>query len=144
MQIAHHVGATPIAITRVGEKVAELKEAGFAHVIQSGQDDVGGEILRITEGDGARIVFDPVTGQDFQSIIKATCKDAIVFIYGALSHEDTPIPVMHILGKHTTIRGYEFIEVTADDEKAGARQGLHQRGTGSGPLQCQGGQDLRV
>lgn len=73
--------------------------------------------MRITGGNGARIVFDPVGGPDFDNIVKATGKDAFVFIYGALSHDTTPIPVLHVLGKHTTIRGYEFIEVTSDDTK---------------------------
>jgi NADPH:quinone reductase-like Zn-dependent oxidoreductase len=55
-----------------------------------------------------------------------------VFIYGALSHEDTPIPVMHILGKHTTIRGYEFIEVTADDEKLARAKAFINEGLEAG------------
>ncbi len=117
MQIARSVGATPIAITRKGEKVEELKEAGFVHVLQTGLDDIAAEIMRISGGRGARVVFDPVGGPDFENIVKATSKDAIVFIYGALSHDVTPVPILHVLGKHTTIRGYEFIEVTADDEK---------------------------
>jgi NADPH:quinone reductase-like Zn-dependent oxidoreductase len=117
IEIAHSVGAEPIALTRKDEKVQELKKAGVKHVLQVGVDDLQKEILALTEGKGARVVFDPVTGPDFEEIIKATCRDAIVFIYGALSHDKTPIPVMHVLGKHTTIRGYEFIEVTANDEK---------------------------
>jgi NADPH:quinone reductase-like Zn-dependent oxidoreductase len=117
MQIAHHVGATPIAITRKGEKVEELKSAGALRVLQTGQDDLHREIMRITGGRGARVVFDPVGGPEFENIVKATGKDAIVVIYGALSHDTTPVPVLHVLGKHTIIRGYEFIEVTADDEK---------------------------
>ncbi|NIE63185.1 zinc-dependent alcohol dehydrogenase family protein [Burkholderia sp. Ax-1719] len=119
MQIAQSVGAIVIAITRKGEKVEELNEAGFAHILQTGLDDITAEIMRISGGVGARVVFDPVGGPDFENIVKATAKDAIVFIYGALSHDVTPVPVLHVLGKHTTIRGYEFIEVTSDDEKLG-------------------------
>jgi len=117
LQVANFAGATAIAITRKGEKVEELKSAGFAHIIQTGLDDVTAEIMKITDGAGARVVFDPVGGPDFEGIVKGTSKDAFVFIYGALSHDVTPIPVLHVLAKHTTIRGYEFIEVTADDEK---------------------------
>jgi NADPH:quinone reductase-like Zn-dependent oxidoreductase len=117
MQIAHYVGATPIAIVRKAEKVAELKAAGATHVLEYGKVDITKEIKRITGGYGARVVFDPVGGPDFESIVKATCKDAVVFIYGALSHEPTSVPVLHVLGNHTTIRGYEFIEVTANDVK---------------------------
>jgi NADPH:quinone reductase-like Zn-dependent oxidoreductase len=117
MQIALHVGATPIAIVRKAEKIAELKAAGATHILEYGQADITAEVMRITEGRGARVVFDPVGGPDFESIVKATGKDAFVFIYGALSHDTTPVPVLHVLGKHTTIRGFEFIEVTSDDAK---------------------------
>jgi NADPH:quinone reductase-like Zn-dependent oxidoreductase len=137
MQIAASVGATPIAITRKGEKVDELRQAGFTHVLQSGLDDITAEIMRITGGAGARVVFDPVGGPDFENIVKATCKDAIVFIYGALSHDTTPVPVLHVLGKHTTIRGYEFIEVTADDEKLSRAKAFITEGLSAGKFSPQ-------
>jgi len=137
MQIAKHVGATPIGITRKGEKVQELKDAGFAHILQMGEHDLEREILALTGGHGARVVFDPVTGPDFESIIKDTSKDAIVFIYGALSQDATPIPVMHILGKHTTIRGYEFIEVTSDDAKLERAKAFINEGLSAGNFQAQ-------
>jgi NADPH:quinone reductase-like Zn-dependent oxidoreductase len=137
MQIADSVGATPIAITRKGEKVDALRQAGFAHVLQTGLDDITAEIVRITGGAGARVVFDPVGGPDFENIVKATCKDAIVFIYGALSHDTTPVPVLHVLGKHTTIRGYEFIEVTADDEKLARAKAFITEGLSAGKFSPQ-------
>lgn len=136
MEIAYSVGATPIAITRKDEKVEELKNAGAKHILQVGVDDLEKEILRLTNGKGARVVFDPVTGLDFEPIIKATSKDAIVIIYGALSHDATPIPVMHILGKHTTIRGYEFIEVTADDDKLAQAKQFITAGMSSGKFKA--------
>jgi NADPH:quinone reductase-like Zn-dependent oxidoreductase len=137
MQIADSVGATPIAITRKGEKVDALRQAGFAHVLQTGLDDITAEIMRITGGAGARVVFDPVGGPDFENIVKATCKDAIVFIYGALSHDTTPVPVLHVLGKHTTIRGYEFIEVTANDEKLARAKAFITEGLSAGKFSPQ-------
>lgn len=117
IDIARSLGATPIALTRTEEKAHELIQAGAQHVLQIGVHDLEKEILALTDGKGARVVFDPVTGADFESLVKATSKDGIVFIYGALSHDATPIPVMHVLAKHITIRGYEFIEVTANDQK---------------------------
>ncbi len=136
MEIAHSVGATPIALTRKDEKVQELLKAGAKHVLQVGVHDLEKEIMALTNGKGARVVFDPVTGPEFENIIKATSKDAIVFIYGALSHDATPIPVMHILGKHTTIRGYEFIEVTADDEKLARAKKFISEGMESGQFKA--------
>jgi len=82
-----------------------------------GVDDLTAAIMRITDGVGARVVFKPVGGPDFENNLKATSKDAIVSINGALSHEARPGPILQVMGKHFTIRGYEFIEVTATDEK---------------------------
>lgn len=45
MQIAQSVGATSITVTRKDEKIDELKEAGFAHVLQTGLDDITSEIM---------------------------------------------------------------------------------------------------
>lgn len=136
MEIAYSVGATPITITRKDEKIQELQDAGAKHILQVGVHDIEKEILALTNGKGARVVFDPVTGPDFENIIKATCKDAIVFIYGALSHDATPIPVMHVLGNHTTIRGYEFIEVTADDEKLARAKKFITEGMAAGKFKA--------
>ena len=137
MQIAGSVGATPIAITRNGEKIDALRQAGFTHILQTGLDDITAEIMHITGGAGARVVFDPVGGPDFENIVKATSKDAIVFIYGALSHDATPVPVLHVLGKHTTIRGYEFIEVTTDDEKLARAKAFITEGLSAGKFSPQ-------
>jgi NADPH:quinone reductase-like Zn-dependent oxidoreductase len=137
MQIARHVGANPIAITHRSKEVEQLKQAGAAHVPQTGLDDITQEIMRISEGRGARVVFDPVGGPDFENIVKATCKDAIVFTYGALSHDTTPVPVLHVLGKHTTIRGYEFIEVTSNDEKLKQAKAFITEGLSAGHFRAE-------
>lgn len=41
----------------------------------------------------------------------------ILFLYGALSTEPTPLPLFDILGKWATIRGYVMIEITSDPER---------------------------
>ena len=67
IQIANYAGATPIALTRTSDKKNRLQEAGAAHVIVTQQQDIVAEVMRITNGDGARIAFDPVGGADFAS-----------------------------------------------------------------------------
>ena len=42
-----------------------------------------------------------------------------------------------MLGKHTTIRGYEFIEVTADDEKLARAKAFISEGLSAGKLNPQ-------
>ena len=50
------------------------------------------EVMRITNGNGARVVFDPIGGPDFPKLIAALASQGVAYIYGALSENGTPIP----------------------------------------------------
>jgi NADPH:quinone reductase-like Zn-dependent oxidoreductase len=117
IQIAKKVGATPIALTRGQSKRQALLDAGAAHVIASDEQDLVKEILAITGGKGARVVFDPVGGPTFTKLTKATARLGIIFLYGALSTEPTPLPLFDVLGRWLTIRGYTLMEITADPKR---------------------------
>src|SRR5262249_29135609 len=85
IQIANKVGAVPVALTRGTSKRQALLDAGAAHVIASGEQDLVKEVLGITGGKGARVVFDPVGGPTFAKLAQATARLGILFLYGALS-----------------------------------------------------------
>src|SRR6516164_866903 len=91
IQIANKVGAVPIALTRGSSKRQALVDAGAAHVIATDEQDLVKEVLAITGGKGARMVFDPVGGPTFAMLLQATARLGIVFLYGALSSEPTPL-----------------------------------------------------
>jgi NADPH:quinone reductase-like Zn-dependent oxidoreductase len=112
IQIANKVGATPIALTRGSSKRQALVDAGAAHVIATDEQDLVKEILGRTGGKGARVVFDPVGGPTFAKLARATARLGILFLYGALSPEPTPLPLFDVLGKWITIRGYVLMEIT--------------------------------
>jgi NADPH:quinone reductase-like Zn-dependent oxidoreductase len=114
IQIAKKVGATPIALTRGGAKRQALVDAGASHVIATDEQDLVKEILGITGGQGARVVFDPVGGPTLAKLARATARLGILFLYGALSTEPTPLPVFDVLGRWLTIRGYVLMEITGD------------------------------
>ena len=114
IQIANKVGATPIALTRGASKRQALLDAGAAHVIATDEQDLVKEILGLTDGKGARVVFDPVGGPTFAKLVQATAKLGILFLYGALSTEPTPLPLFGVLGNWLTIRGYVMSEITTD------------------------------
>ncbi len=114
IQIANKVKATPIALTRGQSKRQALLDAGAAHVIATDEQDLVTEILGITGGKGARIVFDPVGGPTIEKLMKATARLGTIFLYGALSTQPTPLPLFDLLGKWVTIRGYVMMEITGD------------------------------
>jgi NADPH:quinone reductase-like Zn-dependent oxidoreductase len=117
IQITNRVGAVPVALTRGKSKRQALLDAGAAHVIVTDEQDLVKEALRITGGKGARVAFDPVGGPTFAKLARATARRGILFLYGALSPEPTPLPLFDVLAKWATIRGYVLMEITTDPER---------------------------
>jgi len=114
IQIARTVGAVPVALTRGSAKRAALEAAGAPHVIVTNEQDLVAETRKITGGKGARVVFDPVGGPTVTKLCQAMSQRGILFQYGALSPEPTPLPLFDVLGKSLTIRGYILGEITSN------------------------------
>jgi NADPH:quinone reductase-like Zn-dependent oxidoreductase len=134
IQIANYAGATPIALTRTSEKKTRLHEAGAAHVIATQEQDMVAEVMRITNGNGARIAFDPVGGPDFPKLISALTNQGIAYIYGALSEGDTAIPVLEMIRRMPTVKGYSIRLVTGDDARRKVAVEYVTKGLASGAL----------
>jgi NADPH:quinone reductase-like Zn-dependent oxidoreductase len=134
IQIANYADATPIALTRTSGKKKRLHEAGAEHVIATQEQDVVAEVMRITNGNGARVAFDPVGGPDFPKLISALANQGIIYIYGALSEGDTPIPVLEMIRKMPAIRGYSIRLVTGDEARRKVAVEYVTRGLASGAL----------
>jgi NADPH:quinone reductase-like Zn-dependent oxidoreductase len=117
IQIAKRVGAIPVALTRGRSKKQALMDAGAAHVIATDEQDLVKEVLGITGGKGARVVFDPVGGPTFAKLAQATAQLGTLFLYGALSTEPTPLPLFVVLAKWLTVRGYVLTEITSDPKR---------------------------
>ena len=117
IQIASMVGATPVALTRGGRKREALLDVGAAEVIATEEQDLVAEVRRITGGKGARVVFDPVGGPTVAKLTAAMARRGILFQYGMLSTEPTPLPLADVLGKSLTIRGYVLFEITNDPRR---------------------------
>jgi NADPH:quinone reductase-like Zn-dependent oxidoreductase len=87
IQIANHVGAVSIAVTRTTAKEAELRKLGAAHVIVMEKQTLETEVLRITGGNGARVAFDPIAGPIVASLAAAMAPGGMLILYGNLSGE---------------------------------------------------------
>ena len=134
IQLANYAGATPIALTRTSEKKTRLHEAGAAHVIATQEQDMVAEVMRITNGNGARVAFDPVGGPDFPKLIAALTNQGIAYIYGALSEGDTPMPVLEMIRKMPTVKGYSIRLVAGDEARRKTAVEYVTRGLASGAL----------
>src|SRR6476620_8711662 len=114
IQIVNSVGAISIATTRTNAKASALKAAGAAHVVVTEEQDLVKSIDTITNGKGARIVFDPIGGQGVDKLAQATSPGGTLFLYGGLSLEPTIFPVASALMKGLSLRGYVLFEILGD------------------------------
>lgn len=117
IQLANFVGAIPVATTRTSKKKQALLEAGAKHVIVTEEEDLAQKLLEVTQGKGARLVFDPVGGKTVLALAEGVAQYGILIEYGALSPDPTPFPLMSALKKGLIMRGYTLFELLKDAEK---------------------------
>jgi NADPH:quinone reductase-like Zn-dependent oxidoreductase len=134
IQIVNMVGATPIALTRTAAKRHKLLAAGAAHVIVTDEQDLVSEVMTITDGAGARVVFDPVGGPSFGKLIKAMAPGGVLLAYGALSDEPAQLSYLDLLIKLPTIVGYTIWNTTGDPVRQKAAVDFITKGLQSGAL----------
>jgi NADPH:quinone reductase-like Zn-dependent oxidoreductase len=134
IQLANYAGATSIALTRTSAKRERLREAGAAHVVATGETDLVAEVLRITDGKGARVVFDPVGGADFPRLISTLSFQGTAYIYGALAPGDTPIPVLEMIAKVLTVKAHNIWVTSGDETRRKAAVEFIVEGLASGAL----------
>ena len=134
IQIANYAGATTIALTRTAKKKKQLIEAGAAHVIATEESDLVQEVMRITDGKGARVAFDPVGGPDFPKLISALSMQGIAFLYGALSPDPTPVPILKMIPKVITVKAHNIWQTSGDPGRRKAAVEFVLKGLESGDL----------
>jgi NADPH:quinone reductase-like Zn-dependent oxidoreductase len=134
IQIANRIGARPIALTRTSAKAKELRAHGAAAVIATEEQGLASEVTRLTDGNGAALVFDPVGGPTFAKLVEATAKGGLLILYGAFSHDPTPVPPFPLLARNLTIRGLNFTAYSADDVQLAALKQFVTEGLADGSL----------
>ena len=134
IQLANWAGATPIAATRRSDKRQALLEHGAKHVIATEETDLVAEVMKITNGKGARIVFDPVGGPYVDTLAQATAVDGTLFIYGGLSGQPTMHPHWPAAFKNLSIRGWVASTIWNHPERFARAKDLVLRGLAEGYL----------
>jgi len=134
IQLANMVGATPIALTRTSAKRKQLLDAGAAFVIATEEQDMVAEVMRITAGAGARVVFDPVGGSSLGKLIQAMRTGGTLLVYGALSGEPSQLSYLDLLIKLPTIVGYTIWNTSGDPARQKAAVDFILGGLASGSL----------
>ena len=134
IQLANWAGAVPIAATRRSTKADALRERGAKHVIATEESDLVAEVMKITAGKGARIVFDPVGGPFVDTLAQAMAHDGVLFIYGGLSGQPTMHPHWPAALKNLSIRGWVASTIWNHAERFARAKGLILQGLAEGHL----------
>ena len=134
IQLANWAGATPIAATRRTDKVVALRAHGAKHVIVTEEQDLVAEVMRITDGKGARLVFDPVGGPFVETLANAMADEGTLFIYGGLSGQPTTFPHWPAALKGLSIRGWVSSAIWNRPDRYARAQSLVLRGLADGYL----------
>lgn len=113
IQTALRLGAIPIATTNSPAKEQRLRDAGAAHVLVPGRDDLAGGVLEVTGGRGAEAVFDAVAGPAIEDLARATAREGVILVHGSLSGRPTPMPGLDRM-LPVFVRPYTLFEYTGD------------------------------
>ncbi len=132
IQSVNHLGGISIAATRTRAKAEALKAQGAQHVVVTDEEDLAAEVMRITNGKGARVAFDPAAGPMIVKLAEAMSARGIIIEYGALSPEPTPFPLFPALAKGLSIRGYTIFEFLPFREKVEAAAAIIYDGFAKG------------
>lgn len=134
IQIANLAGATSIALTRSSAKRQQLLDAGARYVIATDEQDVVAEILKLTGGAGARVVFDAVGGPGLTKLLAAMSFLGTLYLYGALSPEATVLPVLAMIARMPTIKGHNIWLTSGNPDNQKAAVDYILAGIASGAL----------
>jgi len=134
IQITKAAGALALVTTRGAGKKEFLLNAGADHVIVTDEEDLVEQVMAITSGNGARIVFDAVAGSLLEKLAEAAAPGGVIFEYGALSAEPTTFPLWSAMEKGLIVRGYTLFEIVRDVEKLARGKHYVHDGLESGAL----------
>lgn len=134
IQIANAHGAVPIAVTRGRAKAERLAALGAAHVIISDEEDVPKRVLEITEGNGARVVFDAIGGAPLAELLSAVAREGVAIVYGVLGGYALEVSLPQIMLANLTLRGWSADVLTAQADKRAEMVAYVSGGLASGSL----------
>ena len=106
IQLCRAVGARVIATTTSSAKVDALRRFAPDAIVDTRAESYVDRVKAITGGRGARVIFDPIYGPVVNDHIRVACREAIVFVYGALDATPLELGLGGMLRKQIRLQGY--------------------------------------
>ncbi len=114
IQLCRARGARVIATTTSTAKVEGLRRFAPDAIVDTRAEPYVERVKEITGGRGARVIFDPIYGPIVNDHIKVACRDAIVFVYGALDATPLELGLGGMLRKQVRLQGYTLGPLLGD------------------------------
>lgn len=114
IQLAKDAGARVIATTRTAAKREFVKSIGADHVIVSDEEDIGEQVRKFTDGEGARLVFDCIGGSFLEKCVAGAAFGGKVIFYGLLSERATEVPIIPMCLNEVSLHPYSMITIFND------------------------------
>ncbi|GAA5166557.1 zinc-dependent alcohol dehydrogenase family protein [Amycolatopsis dongchuanensis] len=130
IQVARHLGAVPLTVTRTSARTDELLAAGAEAVVATDREDVAEAVRAHTGGTGADLVLDLVRGPGQQDLLRATRPGGTLLAAGFLDPRPTPSPE----GTDVAVVGYRGFEHTLDPVVVGRMAAFLDAGVRLGTL----------
>lgn len=116
IQMAKLLGARVIATSRTHAKDDFLHGLGADAVIATDEEDLARRIDEITAGEGARVVFDTITGSFVGRYVDGLAQDALVLLVGALDDDFTvSFPTLPLVRAGASVLGYSMFKYHHDE-----------------------------
>jgi NADPH2:quinone reductase len=121
------MGARVIAAASSAEKLAVAKAAGADELINYSETSLKDEIKRLTDGQGADVIYDPVGGDLFDQAIRAIAWNGRLLVVGFASGRIPELPVNLALLKGAAVIGVfwgAFAQRQPEDNAANFQQAV--------------------
>lgn len=113
IQLVRHLGFEPIGTTRSAEKAEALKKlTGIKEVIVTTEENLVERVNAITNGQGDRLVFDPIGGKSITDLAAVAAPGASIIEYGVIGGMGAPLPVPLLIGKGLSIQGFAVNQIS--------------------------------
>ncbi|MDN5486310.1 MAG: NADPH:quinone oxidoreductase family protein, partial [Pseudomonas sp.] len=105
VEIGKAMGARVIAAASSADKLAVAKAAGADELINYSEASLKDEVKRLTDGNGADVIYDPVGGDLFDQAIRSIAWNGRLLVVGFASGRIPELPVNLALLKGAAVVG---------------------------------------
>ena len=110
IEIGKILGARVIAAASTPDKLAIARQHGADETINYVSENLRDRVLRLTDGKGVDVVFDPVGGEAFRQSVRCAGWEGRLLVIGFASGEIPQVATNMILVKNVSVTGVVFGE----------------------------------